>query len=1325
MAQTRWQQAVDFHLEKHIWTKRDGLPDWFVRQFFQDRDGLIWIITNAGIHTFDGLQFRKVLSEGSLPDLSSVTGIAEDVAGNIWLVKLENDGKYIRPFVLDRQTWRTIPLHQYIGAPQPIVLSTISTLDFLINRNGIIWISSKEGLFRFDGSWKQVGQLRKSDPKEWFYPAPDTLVWSWSITSQIAQLKLLNAFGNTLDSIALDSASINVRWVDNDLDFWIGKGQANSLETRQFVRFSARNRKIQRDTSTFAPTNWFNDNITASFLNRLIPQGFAINYSGHSKTMGPPDNPKRFDVTNHLPDLVSSSRFFVDQTGGLWTSGTYGLMRFFLRPKLPFNLLLNGEKPEYSVRTMAEWDKYLFVNTYRGSKRINVQTGQFENLNLPGDQIGLSALIDSRKLLIGTYQQLLLECNLTSRVIEKKIGLGIPVIHCLHKSASGHLFAGTNAGLFRLNTKRDTAYATAIKDPKVVSLLNTEKGIWVGTSKGLYLINESGDILREALLPDSKLYYDYISHIYEASSGVLWLSTKGAGLIKWDHESDQTQIFDINSGLSNNNIHAIYPDSAGNFWLPSDFGLMCFHPDKGVVRTYFQKDGLASDEFNLFAHLKSADGRLYLGGIDGITAFYPNEIPTVDHQELRLKAISASAFEVETGSFVQKNLPTYPNEALTLEPSDAYLEISVSPMVFEANETPNTIYGWKVEGFHESWVEQSSNIIRISNLPYGKHLLKIRCRRIGNHWSSHELTIPVTVLYPYYLRWPFIIATTIGLGGIAFLISYLRNRQLQITNRRLEEEVAKRTRQIEQNLFTIESDRKIIEIQSQELRAQDEMKSRFFANIAHELRTPLTLILGPIDSLLHQQSPGSTSSSVLPTVRQHALKLLNLVEELLDLSKIDAQKIILEERPVVFFNFLSRLVAAFTPYARHRNIELRLLYDYPVDFTLMLDPNKWEKIVNNLLSNALKFTLNGGKITLHASSSGPKMLVRVSDTGQGIHPDDLPFVFDRFFQSKNAQSEMSGGTGIGLSLCKEYARLFGGELSVESTLGQGAIFSLLFTPNVVGGPEINNLHAEILRHENPRLQAAETHGDPQRGKSTILVVEDDPFMMHFIQSILEGEYHIQTADNGKKAIQVLENSTVDLLLSDIMMPEMDGYLLLENVRASHPMIPFVMLTARSENGDRLKALRLGVDDYISKPFFQEELTARIRNLINRYKTRKEAQQGTALEQGSSHDQLWLQQLEKTVKANLHDPEFSVRTLSEMLNITERTLQNKLKAFVGISPSEYITEARLVEAKHLLENRTYATVSEVCFAVGFKTPRHFAGKLKNRFGRMPSSFQKSN
>jgi len=1325
VAQTGGQQAAEGHLEKHVWTKRDGLPDWFVRQFFQDRDGLLWIITNAGIHTFDGIQFRKVLSEGSMPNLSSITDVAEDVAGNIWLVKLENDGRDIRPFVLDRRTWRTIPLHQYVGAPQPIVLSAISSLDFLINRNGIVWIASKEGLFRYDGSWKQVGQIQKLHPMEWFFPAPDSLMWSWSVASQPSHLKLLNAHGNTLDSIALDTASIKVRWIDNDLDFWIGKGIANSAETRQFVRFSARHRKIQRDTSASAPINWFNDNSTGALLSRLIPLGFAINYAGRSITLGPPNNPGQFDVTHHFPDLVSSSRFFVDQVGGLWTSSTLGLMRFAVRPKSPFNLLLHKEKPEYSVRAMAEWDEHLFVNTYGGSKRINVQTGQFEKLNWPRDQIGLSALVDAGKLLIGTYQKILFEVNLTSGVTERKIDLGIPIIHILHKSTSGHLFAGTNAGLFKLNSKCDSAFATAIKEPKVVSMLNSNMGIWVGTSKGLYLIDESGNMLREALSPGSNLYYDYVSHIYEAPSGVLWLSTKGAGLIKWDPESGQTQIFDVKAGMSNNNIHAIYPDSAGNFWLPSDFGLMCFHPEKGVVRTYFKKDGLANDEFNLFAHLQSADGRLYFGGIDGVTAFYPYEIPNVDARELRLTAISASAFEVETGSFVQKNLPTHPNEALTIEPSDAYLEISVSPLVFEANETPDIIYGWRVEGFHGSWVEQSSNIIRISNLPYGKHLLKIRCRKIGNPWSSHELTIPVTVLYPYYLRWPFIIATAIGLFALSFLISYLKNRQLQLANRKLEHEVAKRTRQIEQNLFTIDSDRKTIEKQSQELRALDEMKSRFFANIAHELRTPLTLILGPVDSLLHQQSPGTTSSSVLLTVRHHALKLLHLVEELLDLSKMDAQKITLEERPVVFFNFLSKLVAAFTPYARHRNIELRLLYDYPVDYTLLLDPGKWEKIVNNLLSNALKFTPNSGKITLYAGPSDQKMLVRVSDTGQGIHPDDLPLVFDRFFQSKSAQSEMSGGAGIGLSLCKEYARLFGGELSVESTLGQGTMFSLLFTPKVATGPESVHLHHELLPPEKPKPQTTEIYGNTQERKSTILIVEDDPFMLHFIQSILEGEYHIQTADNGKRAIQVLENTTVDLLLSDIMMPEMDGYLLLETIRASHPMIPFVMVTARSENRDRLKALRLGVDDYISKPFFQEELTARIRNLINRYKIRKEAQQLQDIEHGFSHDQLWLQQLEKTVKANLHDPEFSVRTLSEVLNTTERTLQNKLKAFVGITPSEYITEARLIEAKLLLENRTYATVSEVCFAVGFKTPRHFAIKMKNRFGRTPSSYQKSN
>lgn len=1324
-SQEGWKLSADCYLEKHVWTKRDGLPDWFVRQFFQDRDGLIWIITNAGIHTFDGIQFRKVFTDSNAPGLSSVSSLAEDVFGNIWLVQIENDSKHMRFFILDKKKQTLIPLHQFVGLPQPVVLSTLSPWDYLINRRGIIWIVSKEGLFRFDGAWEKVAGIRQEHPHQLFLPAPDTLIWSWTPSEQFVSLKLFDAHSNVLDSLTLESRTIKTKWVDNNLDLWVAEGAAGRLETKRYTRFSAERRKITRNTGESAPSDWFNNNIPGTHINWLIPHGFALEFKKNSKTLGTPDDPGRFEATNLLPDLATSSRFFVDQSGGLWTSSTDGLMRFLVRPRMPFQLLLTGKKPVKSVRSIAEWGNQLWVNTYDGLKQTNPITGQFKDLNGLGNQIGLSSLVNADKLLIGTYQYTLVQFGLPLDKPVKTLNLGIPIINCLHKSASGRIFLGTNAGLYRFDDQMDSALQTEITHQKVVTLLSTKQGIWAGTSKGLFLVNESGTILREALVPWSGLQYDYISHIYEAPSGVLWLSTKGAGIIKWDPISDEIQVFDTHSGLSNNNIHAIYPDSSGNFWLPSDFGLMCFHPEKGVLRTFFEKDGLANDEFNLFAHLKSNSGRLFFGGIDGITAFYPNEVPIEDDQALRLKALAASAFEVETGTFVQKHIPTHPGETLIIEPNNAYLEISVSPMVFEANENPNLVYGWMVEGFHESWVQQASNIIRISNLPYGNHLLRIRCRRVGNPWSGHELSIPITVQYPYYLRWPFITSTALSLIALTFLISFLRNRQLRDANRRLEHEVAKRTRQIEDNLFTIDQDRKTIEIQSKKLLALDEMKSRFFANIAHELRTPLTLILGPIDSLMRQQAPISASSSMLLTVRQNALKLLNLVEELLDLSKMEAQKMTLEERPVVFFNLLSRLVAAFTPYARHRDIELRLLCDFPVDYTLMLDPNKWEKIVNNLLSNALKFTPNGGKVTLSAGQNGSSMVVRVTDTGQGIHPDDLPYVFDRFFQSKHAQSEMSGGTGIGLSLCKEYASLFGGKFSVESTLGQGTSFSLLFMPKVAVGTEPESSSAVLLPQENHGALSQKALQHLGIEKYTVMVVEDDPFMLQFIQSILQNEYDIISADNGKKAIQILENSAVDLLLSDIMMPEMDGYLLLEAVRASHPTVPFVMLTARSENGDRLKALRLGVDDYISKPFFEEELTARVRNLISRHQSRKAAQQMQAHEHSLSHDQLWLQALESAVKANLHNPEFSVRALSELLNLTERTLQNKLKAYVGITPSEYITEARLVEAKFLLENRTYATVSEVCFAVGFKTPRHFAAKMKNRFGRIPSSYQNIN
>jgi DNA-binding response OmpR family regulator/anti-sigma regulatory factor (Ser/Thr protein kinase) len=488
--------------------------------------------------------------------------------------------------------------------------------------------------------------------------------------------------------------------------------------------------------------------------------------------------------------------------------------------------------------------------------------------------------------------------------------------------------------------------------------------------------------------------------------------------------------------------------------------------------------------------------------------------------------------------------------------------------------------------------------------------------------------------------------------------------------------------------------------------------------VTHELRTPLTLIIGPVENIIKDDSDREKNRYYARTIRQNAGKLLNLVEELLDLSRMEANKLVVDNKPVQLYRFLSRIKASFTPYAEHRNIQIMLDYQCSDELTILMDARKWEKIINNLLSNALKFTPGGGLITLSAGLSDENIIITVEDTGEGIHPDDLPHVFDRYFQSKTLETSLQGGTGIGLSLCREYIRLFDGEISVQSTVGKGSKFTLIFTPGIVARESLFPELA-LISESDADEQMQQTR---RSGNYTILLVEDDRDMSGYIQQLLEPEYRVLVADNGKKGLQLLEKNQVDLVLSDVMMPEMDGFQFLKTARELYTGLPFIMLTARADAPDRLNALRLGVDDYLTKPFMEEELMARLGNLLRRSDIRKSVIASYEIpDEDLSFDQKWLSRLENLVLENIRDSEFSLDSLAEGLNMSRKTLYNKVTAYTGMTPNQYITEIRLNKARQILESRSFETISEVCYAVGMKTPYYFGKLMKDRFGKAPSEF----
>lgn len=528
----------------------------------------------------------------------------------------------------------------------------------------------------------------------------------------------------------------------------------------------------------------------------------------------------------------------------------------------------------------------------------------------------------------------------------------------------------------------------------------------------------------------------------------------------------------------------------------------------------------------------------------------------------------------------------------------------------------------------------------------------------------------------------------------------------------------------------------VTEQQAEELKALDQTKSRFFANVSHELRTPLALMLGPIQLLLQNFSPNIKEKELLQMAKRSGKRLEQLINEILDLRKLQSHKMTIKRSPTQLTPFYRLHIGQFSSLALSKDIQYTWHIDVEEEVVVNLDQEKSRQVLYNLLSNAFKYTPPGGQIDVAVQLKGNEVHLTVKDTGIGIHPDDLPHLFDPYFQTRRPEKPVEGGTGIGLAICKEYLQLLGGAIDVQSALGKGTRFSCWFPVEKVSEEEAESLSAsdvelaplspiQNLAEKSPAKQ--EVASDTMAKRPHLLVVEDNPDLRAFVHMILAKKYQLTLVENGKQALAALSDANrFQLILSDIMMPEMDGFQLLETLKSNERTrhIPVLMLTARADTTDKLQALRIGVDDYMAKPFEEEELLVRIENLLNNYAiriafTREEQTDQGALPIMSAPDRAWLTNFEAFVRAHLDLTSLSISLLAHEFAMSESTLLRQLKRLTGLSPQQYIIEVRMAEARHLIEERKLASIKQIAAAVGYNDTRAFSRTFKKRIGKAPS------
>ncbi len=670
-----------------------------------------------------------------------------------------------------------------------------------------------------------------------------------------------------------------------------------------------------------------------------------------------------------------------------------------------------------------------------------------------------------------------------------------------------------------------------------------------------------------------------------------------------------------------------------------------------------------------------------------------------------------------------------PKENLAVSFKDNALRISFAAAFYQ--NIDRIEYKWRIKELDQVWSDWSQETKKdYTNLPHGSFTFEVVARNV-HFVESDPATIQFTVFPPWYFTW-WAYVFYLGLFVLfIWAIVKIYTRKIRADRTRLEAIVTDRTREINEQMILAEGNAETISLQRDKLVKMDELKSHFFLNISHELRTPLTLVMGTVERALNG-SYGDLDSRLkenLNVSANNSRRLFKMVNNILDISKLESGGVQIKASPLLVSGRLSKVADFFSSKFHNKNITLSV--DLRSNSLLYVDVEKFETIFINLIGNAFKFTPSGGVIAISAEEDEHWVHLSVSDNGTGIPSESLPFVFDRFYQNPDQINDQ--GTGLGLALCKELVELHQGKIQVASEYGKGSTFTVSFQKGkdhldpdkIVEVPTaevpINDMILPEEKATLPAFQRNESEEAPH-----ILVVEDNSEMSRFIAEILSDDYHVSVVENGRKGLEFLEEIKPDLILTDYLMPEMDGFEMASEIKKTQRLafIPMIFLTARAEEEDRVNVLNLGVDDFLAKPFNSTELLARIKNLLATKAHRDEFIEELEID---SSEIAWTEfnsklrdNLDAYIKQNI-EKEISGEDLANNTGHSERSLYRKVKANTGLSLMQYVREYRLRQARTLLESKEMSTVSEVAYAVGFNYLSHFTKNFKERFGKTPSEY----
>lgn len=1282
---------------------RNGLSQNSVNRVFQDHMGFMWIGTKDGLNRYDGHSFRIYNNENSKLGRSFITAFYEDAEGNLWIGT--DGGVYIYH-----------PLSDSFTAFKEMTDEGIVIHDFVTmigdDTEGNIWISvENQGLFCFTIDKKLHISFNRENVANitcfwmdkddcWLGLYSDNLYYYKKSGSAFSLYPFKNADG--------------VEVFKNDIVNCILKGHGNLLYVATadgLTEVNLDNNESYKILTAFVRTLQFkSDNeLWIGTETGLYIYNLTNRHITHI-TVSDQDDPYA------LADNAIYS-IYRDRENGMWVGSYFGGVNYYPYQWTYFEKYYPRDGLQFFGRRIREIcegnDGTLWIGTEdKGLFNYIPSTGEIKPFNHPDIYKNIHGLcLDGDELWVGTFSGGLNRIDLRTKRVKhyskenENYSSTANDAFSIYKTRSGDIWIGTTLGLLKYNRSTDDfVRISQMGNRFVYDILEDHNGIlWFATyANGIYSYDVNSGRWKNYLANDrdsTSLAYNKVISIYEDSRKCLWFMTQGKGFCRYNPETDTFTRYDMSKGLPNNVTYKMVEDAKGNLWITTNKGLVCFNPIEETMHVYTTANGLLSNQFNFQSGFCDKTGNIYLGSINGLVKFNPetfredpNQPPIVITDFYLFNELCL----VNTPGSPLKESITYVDQ-IELAADQNSFAFQVAALSYQAPEMDSFMY--RLEGFDREWYLLGRNaLITYSNLPYGHYTLYVKGANGNGRLNDVVRTLHIYIRPPFYLTvWAYIVYVLLGLSLLFVIIRIIRMK----ASRRQIAMMEKFEREKERELY--------------------QSKIKFFTNLAHEIRTPLTLIKSPLENVLLSKRLPQEVRDDLETMDLNTNRLLELINQLLDFRKTESQGFQLSFVECNVTDLLRKICKRFEPLIRERGLTQSI--EMPDCLIVSADKEGLTKMISNLLTNSVKYADSYIRIKLFVNED--LMVFEICNDGLIVPSDKREYIFQPFAQYSSEKHRIVSGTGIGLPLARSLAELHGGTLCMGDSLEENC-FRLQLP---IKHANTINVEQEKLVLDKEGLANEEVEVSLERSLPTVLIVEDSVEMQMFIVKQLSAQYHVLSAINGVEAIKVLEENVINLVISDIMMPEMDGLELCEYLkgRLDYSHIPFILLTAKTTLQAKIEGMKMGADAYIEKPFSVEYLKACVSNLLNSRDKLRQAFLHSPFAQSSSvamnkADEDFLKKLKDLVINNMQNPDFCLDDMISQLSMSRSSLNRKIKGVLGMTPNEYIRLERLKKAAQLLKDGE-GRVNEVCYMVGFSTPSYFAKCFRDQFGVLPKDFIK--